>query len=263
MDLQLKGKVAIVCAASRGLGKGAALALAQEGVNLVICARNQETLMVTAEDIQQQTGVCVYPVVCDLNDKSSSDKLINTAIENFQRLDILITNVAHPKTGSFFSLSEQDWQLGYDNILLPVVRLCRLAIPYMKENQWGRIIHIGSYAIKEPNMTYLLSAVFRTGIVVLSKALAEEFGRDGIRVNTVCPGLFHTELGHDILQKIAQKQNLSVAEATEKMASYTVTGELGQVNELAGLIAFLSSDFANHITGQMIMVEGGKARGLF
>jgi len=133
----------------------------------------------------------------------------------------------------------------------------------MQKNQWGRILHIASYAIKEPNSTYLISGLFRTGIAVLSKALANELGRDGIRVNTLCPGLFHTDLGNGILQRKAEREGISFEEAEAEMAAFTATGQLGQVEELAALIAFLSSDVANHITGQVLMVEGGKARGLF
>ena len=263
MELQLNNRVAIVCAASKGLGKGTALALAQEGVNVVICARNQVTLEATANEIQEKTGAQILPVVCDLGKAEDIQHLVDETLATFSRIDILVTNIAHPKMGGFFTLSEEDWQTGYDNILLPVIRLCRLVAPEMQKNQWGRIVHIASYAIKEPNSTYLVSGLFRTGIAVLSKALANELGRDGIRVNTVCPGLFHTELGDGILQRKAENDGTTFAEAEAEMAAFTATGQLGQVEELAAYISFLCSELANHITGQVLMSEGGKAKGLF
>ena len=263
MDLQLKNKVALICAASKGLGKGAAFALAREGVDVAICARGAEALEDTAAQIRAETGVTVLPVACDLNQVDDTGRLVRETLLAFGRIDILVTNIPHPKMGGFSSLSEDDWRNGFDAIFLPVLRLCRLVVPQMQEQRWGRILNISSYAVKEPNSTYLLSGVFRTAIAVLNKSLANEFGRDGIRVNTLCPGLFHTDLGDGILQRMAERNGTSFEEAEAEMAAFTATAQLGKVEELAGLIAFLSSHLGNHITGQMLMVEGGKAKGLF
>lgn len=262
MDLNIQHKVALVCAASKGLGKGAALSLAREGVNVAICARNAEKLQQTADEIRQETGVQVLAIGADLNQAADIQNIVDTTLASLGQIDILVTNIPHPKMGGFATLDEVDWQSGYETIFLPVLRLCQRIVPGMQKKQWGRVINISSYAIKEPNATYLLSGVFRTGIAVLNKSLANEYGQDGIRVNTVCPGLFHTDLGDGILQKIADRNGQTFVEAEAQMAAFTATKQLGKVEELAGLIAFLSSDFANHITGQVLMVEGGKAKGL-
>ena len=263
MNLNLNDRVALVCAASKGLGRGAAMALAREGADLVICARGAEALEGTAEQIRAETGVDVLPVPCDLNGADEAQRLVERALAAFGRVDILVSNIAHPKMGGFSTLSEEDWRNGFETIFLPVLRLCRLVVPGMRERGWGRILNISSYAVKEPNATYLLSGVFRTAIAVLNKSLANELGVDGIRVNTLCPGLFHTDLGEGILQRMAERDGKTFEEAEVEMAAYTATRQLGRVEELAGVIAFLSSDLGNHITGQMLMVEGGKAKGLF
>jgi 3-oxoacyl-[acyl-carrier protein] reductase len=263
MDLKLKGKVAIVCAASKGFGRACALALARERANVVICARNPEALDEAARAIRTETGVKVLPVRSDLNKGEDINRLVKTAIETFSTVDILVTNVGHPKMGGFAELDEEDWRHGFESILLPVIRLCRMAIPHMQTKQWGRIVHIASYAVKEPSTSYLVSGVFRTGVAALGKSLANEYGRDGILVNTVCPGLFRTPLGEALIRQKAEREGKTTAEAEAKLAEPTAVGRIGEAEELSGLVAFLCSEAASHITGQVIAVDGGKSRGLF
>ena len=262
MDFGLDGKVAIVGAASKGLGRACATALAREGVNVVICAQNEQALNEAAQAISSETGTRVLPVVCDLTKGEDIKRLVEKAIEAFASVHALVTNVGHPQMGAFSDLNEDDWQHGYEGVLLPVIRLCRLVAPYMEEAGWGRIVHITSIAVREPGTPYLISSVFRAGVAALSKSLANEFGRSGILVNTVCPGPFRTPLGEKLIRQAAEGQNRTIAEVESETAEVTAVGRIGEAEELAALVAFLCSDRAGDITGQVMSVDGGMVRGL-
>ena len=263
MDLGLNQKVAIVCAASKGLGRACATALAHEGVKVVICARNAQALNEAAAAIRAESGSRVLPVVCDLTSEEDIERLVEKGVEEFGTVDILVTNVGHPQMGAFSDLTEVEWQYGYEGVLLPVIRLCRSVIPQMQQANWGRIVHITSIAVREPGTPYLISSVFRAGVAALSKSLANELGYSGILVNTVCPGPFRTPLGEELIQQAAAAQNRTYAEIESETAQTSVIGRMGEAEELAGLVAFLCSDHAANITGQVMTVDGGTARGLF
>ncbi|MEM7538636.1 MAG: SDR family oxidoreductase, partial [Chloroflexota bacterium] len=217
----------------------------------------------TAQLIQTKTGVDVLPVVCDLTKGNDIENLVTSTLEQFSRIDILVTNLPHPSEGGLFTLTDDDWQYGFESMLLPVIRLYRLVVPIMQQQQWGRIVNITSLVVKEPSLSYLTSGVFRTGIVSLSKSIARLYGGDGIRINTLCPGLFRTPLGEAIIHNKAEQEGTSLDDAESAIASLTATKQIGEPEELAGLVTFLCSDIANHITGQVIGIEGGKLRGLF
>ena len=263
MDTKLQDRVALVCGASRGIGRACATSLAREGARLVICARSEKPLVAAADAIAAQTGATVLPVVCDVDEPAQLDALVAAAIARFSALDILVTNVAHPKMGRFSALSEDDWHKGFKTLFLPTLRLMRLALPHMQAAGWGRIVHIASTAIKEPSTVYLLSGVFRAAIASMSKSVAAEYGRHGIRVNTICPGLFRTPLGESIMRDIAQRDGASLAEVEARLAAQTVVDRIGEPEQLASLVTFLCSEAAGHITGQVISIDGGKGKGLF
>ena len=263
MDLGLNQKVAIVCAASKGLGRACATALAREGANVVVCARNEQELNEAAATMRTENGSQVLPVACDLTRAEDIERLVEKGVEEFGTVDILVTNVGHPQMGAFSDLTDVDWQCGYEGVLLPVIRLCRLVIPHMQQANWGRIVHITSIAVKEPGTPYLISSVFRAGVAALSKSLANELGQTGILVNTVCPGPFKTPLGEELIRKAAAAQNRTYAEVESEMAQASVIGRMGEAEELAALVALLCSNHAGNITGQAMSVDGGAARGLF
>lgn len=265
MDTHLGSRVAIVCGASRGLGRACATSLAREGANVVICARTEKTLHEAARAMEQEVGSgggAVVPVVCDVNRGPDLERLVATAVDRFSALDIVITNVPHPRMGKFSELDESDWLAGFETLFLPTLRLMRLALPHMQKRAYGRIVHIASSAVKEPSTTYLISGVYRTAIVSMSKSIATEYGRHGICVNTVCPGLFRTPLGEGILRDIADRERISTADAEARVAVQTAVGRIGEPEQLASLVTFLCSQAAGHITGQVIAIEGGKGRGL-
>lgn len=262
MDMGLSQKVAIVCAASKGLGRASARALACEGVNVVVCARNEQALNEAAAAIRAESGSHILPVACDLTREDGIEQLVEKSVEEFGTVDILVTNVGHPQMGAFSDLTDADWQEGYAGVLLPVIRLCRLVIPHMQQASWGRIVHITSIAVREPGTPYLISSVFRAGVAALSKSLANELGHAGILVNTVCPGPFRTPLGEELIREAAAAQNKTYAEIESETAQASVIGRIGEAEELAALVTFLCSNHAGYITGQVMSVDGGAARGL-
>ncbi len=263
MDFQLTGKVAIICAASKGLGKACAEALGREGVKVVICSRNPDNLKEAAEDIRAKTGTEVLPIACNLNDSADRKNLVSKSIATFGSIDILITNVGHPSHGGLLELENKDWKLGFENILFPSVELCQLVIPHMQKNKWGRIVNISSYVIKEPSAKYMISSVFRTALAAFSKCLSQEFGGDGILVNTVCPSLFRTPLGERLLSKWAEQSGKTVAAIETEKGSITRVGRIGEPEDLADVVTFLCSKNAGYVTGQAIMLDGGKSVSLF
>ncbi len=262
MDLGISGRVAVVTAASQGLGRACAGALAKEGCRIAICSRREKELNDASEEIRQATGTEVLPVRCDLSQASDNERLVRSCLDHFGKIGILVANVGHPAMDKFLALSDADWLAGFEGILLPAIRLCRSVIPTMQKHSWGRIVHIASVALKKPGSPFLLSSVFRAGVAALSKSLASEFGHDGILVNTVCPGPFKTPLGEELLRRSASQQGQSVEEAEATTAAGTALGRMGNADELAAAVAWLCSTQTSFITGQLVTVDGGMVKTL-
>jgi 3-oxoacyl-[acyl-carrier protein] reductase len=262
MDLGLGGKVALVAAASKGLGKAAALELAREGANLTICARTAATLRAAAAEIERVTGREVLAIVTDVSKAGDVDRLVQTVVDRFGRLDILVTNAGGPPAGYFLELSDDAWHTAVELTLMSAVRLCRAAISHMRKNSWGRIINITSVSVKQPIDNLLLSNALRAGVVGLAKTLSNQFASDGITVNNVCPGWTLTDRVAELTTARAREQGLSVKEVRRQVTESIPMGRMGQPQELAALIAFLASERAGYITGTTIPVDGGYVKGL-
>jgi 3-oxoacyl-[acyl-carrier protein] reductase len=262
MDLELKNRVALVAASSRGLGKAVAWGLAREGAKLVICARNKEVLEKTADDIFLETGVSVFPLAVDLADSEQIDWMIDETLDLFGRVDILVTNAGGPPPGHFKDVGESDWMKGVQQTLMSVVRLTRAVIPGMRKQKWGRIVHMTSVSVKQPIDGLLLSNVLRPSIVGLTKSLSQELAKDNILVNAVCPGYYLTDRVKELLQKKAKKNKTSIDKAMADVVNEIPLGRMGRPEELADLIVFLASERASYITGSIIQVDGGFVKGL-
>ena len=176
MDMGLKDKVAVVCAASKGLGKASAMGLAAEGAHLVICARGEDVLKQTADEIAQKTGVKVVTVGADLSKEEDCNRLIETAQREFGGLDILVNNAGGPPPGFFMDFSDAQWEAGFQQNFMSAVRLIRLAIPIMKERGGGRVINIVSLSVKQPIENIIISNSIRAGVIGLTKTLSQQFG---------------------------------------------------------------------------------------
>src|SRR5579883_2188934 len=264
MDLGLTGKVALVAAASKGLGRASAAALAAEGANVVITARNRTELEQTAQEIRQasNSNVLAYPM--DLHHPEEITALVDRTIATFGGIDILVNNTGGPPVGTFETLSDEQWQDAFELILLSAVRLIRAVLPSMKQRPGGRIIQIVSSSVKQPIQGLLLSNALRPGVVGLAKTLSVELAPYQITVNNVCPGRMLTDRlrqGSSVQKRLAQ--GLTEEEAISELAKDIPLGRIGNPEELGALVAFLASQQAGYITGTTIQVDGGLIQSLF
>jgi 3-oxoacyl-[acyl-carrier protein] reductase len=263
MDLGLKGRVALVAAASRGLGKAVAQELAREGADVAICARGKEDLRRTAEEIARDTGVRVLAVAADVTVAKDVAGLFTAVIRNFEGLDILVNNAGGPPSGPFLTFSDEDWRNALELNLISTVRLTRAAVPHMRAKGWGRIVNITSVAVKQPIPDLVLSNAARSGVIGLAKTLAGELASDGITVNSVCPGFTLTERVQHLAEAQAEREQKSPQEVLAAYERQIPMGRLGRPEELAALVAFLASERASYITGVALQADGGYVQGVF
>ena len=262
MDLGLKGKVALVAAASKGLGRAAATEFAREGASVIICARGAETLARARKEIVELTGADVRAVTADVSDRSGVDRLVSSALEQFGRVDILVTNAGGPPAGMFDAHQWEAWQRAVDLTLRSVVELTRGVLPGMRERRWGRIIAINSIAAKQPVDNLMLSNSIRAAITGFLRTLATEVATQGITVNSILPGYTLTERIDELAAANAARDGVSQQEVLGRIANDIPMRRLGEPRELGALAAFLASERAGYITAQAIAVDGGWIRGL-
>jgi 3-oxoacyl-[acyl-carrier protein] reductase len=263
MDLGLKGKRALVVAASRGLGKAAALELAREGARVVICSRSQESVDRAAADIRSGTNAEVVPVVADVTRTVDIDRLINESMARFQGIDILVTNAGGPPATTFASTPPEAWQHAFELTLLSAVNLCRAIVPQMKQRHWGRIVFITSITVKQPATNLVLSNVIRMGVSGLCKSLSNEFAADNVLVNAVLPGYTLTERLSELSEAQSKQRGVSKQDIVAEWEQMIPMRRLGRPEELAAMIAFLASERASYITGTCIQVDGGYVKGVY
>ena len=257
MDLQLKGKTALVLAASKGLGKACAAALAAEGANVVIGARDRKTLDAAAREIGASTGGNVLGIPVDVMKADEAENILNATVREFGRLDILVNNAGGPPFGKFESFDESAWHSAFELTLLSTVRFCRLAIPHLRKSGSGRIINITSLTVLTSFPNSVLSTSLRMGVVGMAKMLSDELGSDHITVNNVAPGLILTDRVKDTIQP---RPGVSEEELLAERARSIPVGRIGKPEELAALVTFLASPLAGYITGATIPVDGGAIR---
>jgi 3-oxoacyl-[acyl-carrier protein] reductase len=257
VDLGLNGKVALVAASSKGLGKASALALAREGARVTICARDPAALDAAAGDIRAETGAEVLAVPADLTSAEDISAVVAATGERFGGVDVLVNNSGGPRIGSFGDLSDEDWRQAFETVTLNFVRFVRAVVPHMREQQWGRIVGIQSTSVKQPVGNIDLSNGTRPGVAGLMKAIMPDLGRDGITINLVLPGSFRTDriLGRDRAETPGQRD-----ERLADIAAGIPLGRLGEPIELGHLVAFLASEQASYITGAVYQVDGGAIR---
>ncbi len=262
MDLGLKGKVAIVAAASKGLGKASALALAKEGVNITICSRNETQLLETAQEIVDATGTQVLALPADVTRPADVEKLVSETIERFGRLDIIVNNAGGPPVGFFEQFGDEDWAKAVELNLFSTIRLIREALPHLKKQESGRIINITSVSVKQPISNLILSNTVRAGVTGLAKSLANEFAKYNITVNNVLPGSHATTRLQQNLESRAKAENRPAAEIMAEEAKAIPLGRIGTPDDFGSVVAFLASQQAGFITGQSLLVDGGAYKGL-
>lgn len=262
MNLGIKGKIALVAASSRGLGKAAAMELAREGARVVITARGKETLEETAEEIRQATGSQVLAVTADVSVQEDIERLFRTVESELGEVDILVNNAGGPPPGEFTDMSDEHWMQAVDLNLMSTIRMTRLALPGMRRRQWGRIINMTSISVKQPISNIILSNTARAGVVAMAKTLSGQVAAEGITVNNVCPGTILTDRIRSLNESQAKAEGKSVEEIMATKEAEIPMHRLGRPEELAALITFLSSERAAYITGTTIQVDGGLYKGL-
>ena len=261
MDLGLKGKRALITGASRGLGYATALALAKEGCQVCINSRDVHHVQMAAEKIAAETGAYVNGLAGDVGDKGVVENLVAAAAQAMGGLDLLVTNAGGPPPGAFESHDEVAWQKAVDLSLMSHVRLIRAALPHLRKSEAASVLTITSYSVKQPIPNLVLSNSIRAATVGLTKSLALELGRDGIRFNSILPGWTETERVIELMTARATANMTSVQEEAKKQAVESPLGRMGRPEEFANAAVFLLSPAASYITGVMLNVDGGMYKG--
>lgn len=262
MNLGLQNKIAIVAAASQGLGRAAARQLALEGATVVICSRSEEVITRTARELREESGSVVLPVKADVTKPQDISHLVSEAEQRFGAVHILVNNAGGPPAGDMLALTDEDWLRGHELTLMSVVRLTRAVLPVMVRQEWGRIITINSIVAKQPIDELLLSSAVRPGIGGLTKVLANQYAKYNITVNTVCPGHIRTRRQEELAQTRARARRISVEQYFTETAAAIPAGRLGRPEEIGNAVAFLASEQAAYINGVNLLVDGSAAKGV-
>ncbi|GIV66586.1 MAG: short-chain dehydrogenase [Bellilinea sp.] len=263
MDLNLRNKIAIVTGASRGLGFATALLLAQEGARVAINSRNPENIEMASQKIYHLTGTPVLPIAGDVSQSETAQRVIEKVAQEWGGVDILITNAGGPPAGKFESFSLEDWQNAVNLNFISAVTLIQAALPYLRKSAAPAVLTVTSISVKQPIDGLVLSNSVRAATIGLTKSLALELGKDGIRFNSILPGWTSTERVEQLLHHRAKTNNSTIEEERQKIASQTALGRLADPQEFARVAVFLVSPAASYLTGSMIAVDGGFYRGTF
>ncbi len=257
MDLNLKNKVALVAASSKGLGYGIAMALAREGALISIGSRDKKNFNYAAEKIRNETGTKVLATELNCSNAESISKWIETSFREFGAVDKLVVNAGGPPAGKFEDFSDDDWQTAFDMNLLSTVRMIRETLPLMRKRGGGSVLTITSMSVKEPIDVLILSNVIRSGVTSLIKSLSIQLARYNIRLNNLMPGRIDTERIRNLDLIRSEIENTSIEKIKEKSFTQIPLARYGTIDDFGKCGAFLLSDAASYITGSSLAVDGG------
>jgi len=259
MDLGIRGKTALVCAASKGLGKGCAMALAHDGANLVITARGKDALEATAAEIRKASGVKVTAVAGDITTPEGRAAALKAA----GQVDILVNNAGGPPPGDFRNWSREDWIKALDANMLTPIELIKAVVDGMIERKFGRIVNITSGAVKMPIPELGLSNGARTGLHGFIAGLSRQVAQHNVTINNLLPGPFDTDRLRGNMEFNAKKLGKTAAELAKQRADANPSKRFGNIEEFGAACAFLASVHAGYITGQNLLMDGGAFPGTF
>jgi 3-oxoacyl-[acyl-carrier protein] reductase len=263
MQTGLKDRVAIVAAASQGLGFAVASGLAAEGAKLAICSRDETRIHAAAEKLRLQHDADVLAQAVDVTDPDSVERFVASVSQRFGRIDTCVTNAGGPPAKGFLNTTNDEWQKAIAANFLSIVYFAKQVIPHMQRARWGRLITITSVSVKQPVPDLVYSNAVRTAVVGLVKSLANEFGKDGILVNNVGPGFTATDRLKELAAARSKASGRPPEEFFSQWAADTAVKRVGLPEELADVVVWLASERASNVTGQTILVDGGSYRGTF
>ena len=260
MELGLKGKVVLVTGAGRGIGRAIALAFAGEGCRLGLASRTPESLATVANEVEA-LGAEARAWATDVTDPGQVQTLVNGVVQQWGRMDVLVNNAGAGLAKAFEAVSDEEWQANVNLNLMAAVRLSRMVLPHMKQQGGGQIINISALSGRVPRLGQIASNAAKAALINFTESLAAEVGRDGIRVNTVCPGAVLTDRWQERVARYGKERGLSVEQAMTELARKNIPlGRLGRPEEVAYAVVFLASERAGFITGVSIFVDGGMGR---
>src|SRR5690554_4857241 len=261
MNYNLKEKTAIVGGSSKGLGRACAIALAREGVNIVLCARNESTLFNTQKEIEA-LGAKVMALVVDMSNPADNEFVVKETVARFGCVDILINNSGGPKPGSFRDVSENELDEAYNSVLKYNIRMINHCLPYMEEKRWGRIINIASITVKEPGPNMVLSNIFRSAVVSYAKTISKELIGKGVTINNIAPGYFKTDRVTRLMEARAEVEGVTVEQYEKNAITQFPHNRYMDPDELGDLACYLCSEQARSITGVTLPIDGKILNGM-
>ncbi len=263
MDLGIKDRVALVAAASKGIGFAAARELAREGARVFLCSRDEARASEAAQKIHVETGASVTGVGADVTDDQEAERFVSIVRERTGRIDILVTNAGGPPASSFADAKLKMFRQAFELNALSAIRLAKLVLPGMQAQKWGRIINITSVSVKQPIDGLLFSNTVRAALTGWAKTVSNEVARDNVTINNVAPGYTLTERQDQLAEARALALGKSKDEIIASWATQGPMGRIGKPEEIAAAIAFLASERASYITGVTLQVDGGWVKSLF
>jgi 3-oxoacyl-[acyl-carrier protein] reductase len=262
MDFGIKNRVALVAAASKGIGFAVALELAREGARVFLCSRDEQRASEAAQKIHDETGATVAGIGADVTDDRAVEHFVSLARERAGRIDILITNAGGPPASSFADADLEAFRKAFELNALSAIRLAKLVLPGMRERKWGRIVNITSVSAKQPIDGLLYSNTVRAALTGWAKTVSNEVAADNVTVNNVAPGYTLTGRQDELAEARSRALGKSKEEIIASWATQGPMGRIGQPEDIAAAVAFLASERASYITGVTLQVDGGWVRGL-
>lgn len=262
MDLNIDGRVALVCGSTSGLGLAIATTFAEEGCRVAVNGRDDDRLARAVQHVATHASHDVHGFRADVSERAGAEELVHQVAKRFGSVDIMVCNAGGPPAVHFADAAAENWQDALDLNLLSTIHLCRAATPAMRRRQWGRIVCLTSIAAKQPLPDLILSTTARAGVLGFAKALAHDLAPHGITVNVVCPGYMHTTRVDELIERQAARQDRARDEVLRALVADIPVGRMGEPAELASAVAFLASERASYITGAALQIDGGFVRSI-